>query len=79
VAGWGGQPTWLPYGALTESPEYPLQYTLSQVINWTIIDWATAQALISTSFSEFGLGSFFNWQSFLVPYYLGDTVIVQKY
>lgn len=39
----------------------------------------TAVAITSSSFADLGLGAFVNWQYFLVPYFLEDTVAVAKY
>lgn len=36
VAGWGNQPTWLPYGPLTDAPEYP-QNTAAQPQDYSFI------------------------------------------
>lgn len=71
VAGWGDQPTWLPYGVLSVEPEYP-QNTAAQEENYSYIEWSTAQVLISPDYFEYGLNGFYNWQAFLVPFFTSD-------
>lgn len=67
VAGWG-QPEWIPFGAMTHSIEYP-QTTGALESAWTFIDTSVVQTMMTQSLDG-GLWSFYNWQAFLVPFYM---------
>ena len=71
VAGWGDT-SWLPFGAMTETVEYP-QQTAAQEVDWAYISQATSAILASKDYSSYGLGAFYNWQKFLIAFYTTDS------
>ena len=71
VAGWGDA-SWLPFGAMTHSVEYP-QQTAPQEVDWVYISQETSAIISSKDYSAYGLGAFYNWQKFLISFYTTDS------
>lgn len=59
VKGWGDA-SWLPFGAMTETVEYP-QTTDEVEANWSTMSTATSRIINSKDYSAYGLGAFYNW------------------
>ena len=77
VAGWGNA-AWEPFGPMTDFIEYP-QCTAAQEKDWVSLPWATSQAMASPDWTAGGLTDKWAWQSFLIPYFKGDTTKTDQY
>jgi len=71
VAGWGDA-SWLPFGAMTHSIEYP-QTTAAKEVDWVYMSQETSLTIASSDYEACGLGAFYNWQRFLISFYTTDS------
>ena len=73
VAGWGGNESWLPYGALTTQPEFPW-YTAGKPENWMLLDPTVSTNMYQTGYTTTGINGKYLWENLLFPYYTGGDL-----
>jgi len=73
-----GQPSWLPFGVMTDVGEYP-QQTAPQQKDWQYLSSSAVQAMMTRMPTTGSLASTYSWQQFLIPYFLQNQTTVAKY